>query len=220
MYKIGVFDSGIGGEAIARQLRLAFPGDMIIAISDSKNAPYGSKRPEEIIELTYKAIAPLLKCDVIVIACNTATSYAIQYLRGKYPSHQFVGIEPMLKTASELTRSKVITVCATPATLRSARYEYLKSRYASDLTVIEPDCSKWAQLIEESSLNREQIHASIAPSLERGSDVIVLGCTHYHWIKDDIKKIASNAVAVLEPSEAIASRVARVLAQIGNGVSK
>ncbi|MBI3494917.1 aspartate/glutamate racemase family protein [Candidatus Saccharibacteria bacterium] len=211
--KIGVFDSGIGGEALANALQQTFPEAQIQVVNDHDNVPYGDKTSAEITELTDLAIQPLLTkgCDVIVIACNTATAVAIEILRQKYPSQHFIGIEPMVKTAAKQTKSDVIAVCATPATLASERYRGLVSKYASHLTVIEPDCSGWAYMIENNEINEQEIAKVINDVCERGADVIVLGCTHYHWIKELVQKLTNGNAIVLEPSEAIGRQVSELL---------
>ena len=126
--RIGVFDSGIGGKAIAESLRVSFPQSKITVVNDSKNVPYGDKPNDEIIKLTDLAVQPLLqsRCDVIVIACNTATAIAIDELRRCHPSQLFIGLEPMVKPATRLTKSNKVAVCATPITLRSDEYAKLK----------------------------------------------------------------------------------------------
>lgn len=209
--KIGIFDSGIGGEAIAQALAETFPRADIITVNDNRNLPYGDKTPDEVKSFTDTAIQSILGRDIIVIACNTATTLALSYLRQKYPHQKFIGIEPMIKPASKLTRSGVICVCATPATLASERYLELKRNYASSLIVVEPDCSKWASMIENNSVNKFHIHETITPALEQGTDIIVLGCTHYHWIKEMIQNIAGDNATILEPSESIARRVEQLL---------
>ena len=211
--KLGVFDSGIGGEAVAAALQETFPEATIITVNDRANVPYGDKTPDEVIRLTDAAIQPLLEkqCDVIVIACNTATTAAISTLRERYPNQKFIGIEPMIKPAAEHTATETIAVCATPATLASDRYRDLLARYGKHLRVIEPDCSEWAYLIENNQLNHERIKAVIEPVIQEGADVIVLGCTHYHWIKDDIIALAQGRAEILEPSEAIGRRVSSLL---------
>jgi len=211
--KLGIFDSGIGGEAVAAALRVTFPDANITTVNDHKNVPYGDKTPEEVIRLTDTAIRPLLaaQCDVIILACNTATAIAIETLRARYPGQKFIGIEPMVKTAAALTKNRTIAVCATPATLASERYRKLVEKYASDLTVIQPDCSQWAYMIENNQINHEKIAHIITTACENGADVVVLGCTHYHWIKDLIIKLAAGRAQVIEPSEAIGRRVAALL---------
>lgn len=211
--KLGVFDSGIGGEAVAAALQETFPTADIIIVNDKTNVPYGNKSSNQVISLTDAAIQPLLSasCDVVVLACNTATAAAIETLRSRYPSQKFIGIEPMVKTAAQLTKSNTIAVCATPATLASHRYKQLIEMFGAHLNIIEPDCSEWAYLIENNQLNRSHVEQMIIELCERGADVIVLGCTHYHWIKDLIAELAAGQAKVIEPSEAIGRRVQELL---------
>lgn len=211
--KLGVFDSGIGGKAIAKSLQAEFPEAKIITVDDRKHVPYGSRQKNEVIRLTETAIQPLLdaQVDVIVIACNTATAAAIDTLRARYPSQRFIGIEPMLKPASRATSTKTIAVCATPATLNSQRYQAAKQLWLTGVKVFEPDVSDWAELIENSQLNRQKIESTIHPLIEQGADMIVLGCTHYHWIKEEVLQITGQKATVLEPSKAISARVRELL---------
>lgn len=211
--KLGIFDSGIGGEAIAAALGETFPSAEILTVNDQAHVPYGSRLPEEVTRLTDAAIQPLLRaqCDVIVLACNTATVAAIETLRQKYPQQKFIGIEPMVKTAAALTKNGTIAICATPATLASKRYHELKTRYAADLTILEPDCSEWAYMIQNNQINHEKIGQIINNVCAENADIIVLGCTHYHWIKEFIIDIARGGATVIEPSEAIGRRVRQLL---------
>ena len=206
--RIGIFDSGIGGEAIARDLARAFSDSTIMTVNDRKNVPYGSRKAEEIIRLTNTAIQPLLlgNYDYIVIACNTATAVAIEWLRAKYPSQVFIGLEPMVKPAALLTHSKVVAICATPATLASDRYNDLKKEYL-DITCIEPDCASWATMIEDSQVHESYIRQEIESSIAQGADVIVLACTHYHWIRELIETIVRDRAIVIDPSQAIIDRI-------------
>lgn len=211
--KLGVFDSGIGGEALVQSLQKTFPEAEVLSVNDHEHVPYGDKPKREIIERTDLTIQPLLQasCDVIIIACNTATMHAIEPLRAKYPHQKFVGIEPMIKTAASLTKTSIIAVCATPAALASERYLQLVEKHAKHLEIIEPDCSQWAYWIENNQLNRLHVEQIINDLCARGADVIVLGCTHYHWIKDLIIELAAGRAQVIEPSEAIGRRVKQLL---------
>jgi glutamate racemase len=211
--KLGIFDSGIGGEAVASALRTTFPRATIVTANDHDNVPYGNKTPEQVITLTDVAIQPLLEssCDVIILACNTATAIAIATLRKQYPQQKFIGIEPMIKNAAKLTKTGIIAVCATPATLASSRYQGLLASYAKDLVVVAPNCSNWAYMIENDQVNHRQIDRVVNEICEQGADIIVLGCTHYHWIKDLIISSTTNRAVVLEPSEAIGRRVKELL---------
>ena len=209
MVKIGVFDSGIGGEAVAMKLQLLFPDAEVISINDSANVPYGTKTEEEIKDLTLHAIRPLIDavCDAIVVACNTATTVAISALREKYPTVHFVGIEPMVKPAAKMTKSNTIAVLATPGTLASKRYHDLKHEWATDVRIIEPDCSSWATLIEANQIDTIPLEQTVSMLTDQNVDVIVLGCTHYHWLKKRIETAAGSDVVVLEPSDAIGARL-------------
>jgi len=213
--KLGIFDSGIGGEAVALSLQNRFPSATIETVNDTQNVPYGDKTTNEIIQLTNKAIQPLLKsqCDIIILACNTATAVAIDYLRLTYPNQKFIGIEPMIKKAAELTNTNVIAVCATPRTLQSERYKNLIIKFAKHCTIIEPDCSEWAYMIERSQISDEHLSDVVSAMLNQQADVIVLGCTHYHWIKNRIETLADGKAIILEPSSAIADRVESLLAK-------
>lgn len=208
---IGVFDSGIGGEAVANSLRNYFPEAKITVVNDRENLPYGDKTSHQIRLLTDAAIQPLLGSDVIVIACNSATTAAIEFLRGKYTNQKFIGIEPMIKPALNLTKTRIIGVCATPATLGSNSYRMLKDKYARNYQVVEPDCSNWAQMIENNDLNNSEVITVLDEMIANQVDVIVLGCTHYHWIKELVVEYVGPDIQVLEPSEAIGRRVSSLL---------
>jgi len=209
--KLGIFDSGIGGEAVARSLKTAFPEATLYIVNDREHIPYGDRTVDDITQLTDAAIQPLLEtlCDVIIIACNSATAAAIETLRGRYPDQLIIGLEPMIKPATALTASGIITICATPATLSSTRYQNLKQKFLGT-TILEPDCSGWARMIETNDINEAQIEKTIDIACSQGADVIVLACTHYHWIREVIEKAAAGRATILDPSEAIVRRV-RVL---------
>jgi glutamate racemase len=212
--KIGVFDSGIGGKAIANRLQHDFPQAEVIYVEDHEHVPYGGRPLEEIMSLTNTAVQPLIEqaCDVIVLACNTATAAAIESLREKYPHVPFVGLEPMVKPAALQSKSGTFAVFATPFTLSSERYKKLKEKYAPDATILEPDCSNWAAMIEHNQTDDVQIEAIVNGVCEAGADVIVLACTHYHWIKEKITTMAHGRATVIDPSEAISRRVAEITA--------
>ena len=208
---IGVFDSGIGGLSVANAIKNAFPDLQVVYREDSKNVPYGTKTSEQLHDL----VLPILKeleqsCDIIVIACNTVTTTLIDVLRQEI-SVPLIGLEPMIKPASQLTGTKVVAVCATPTTLASHRYQQLKKSFAKNITVIEPDCSDWSELIEKNAIAKSKIREDIEPTLIAGADVIVLGCTHYHWIEQEIAEIVGNKATILQPEPAIITRLKRLL---------
>jgi len=211
--KIGVFDSGIGGQAVADRLSELLLEADIICVNDHQHVPYGIRTANEIISLTIAAVQPLIQahCDAIVIACNTATTVAITQLRIAYPDTNFIGIEPMIKPASELTRTKTIAVLATSATLASTQYGDLKTTWAKDIAVIEPDCASWAALIEAGQSDQVPIEETVNDAITNGADVIVLACTHYHWLKERAEDAAASRATVLEPSDAISNRILTIL---------
>jgi glutamate racemase len=213
--KIGVFDSGIGGLSVANAIENELPECEIVYRNDTKNVPYGSKPKEEIKHL----VLPILKelqlsgCKVIVIACNTVTTLLIGELR-QIIDIPLVAVEPMVKTGAEITQNNIITVCATPATVNSSRYKYLKQNYAKGIKILEPDCSDWSFMIETNNIDREKIHEIVDESCKQGSDVIVLACTHYHWIEEIIVESAQGRAKVLQPEKPVVEQLKRVLKQL------
>ncbi len=215
MHTIGVFDSGRGGESVARAIRETFPDSEVIFRDDSAHLPYGNKTPEQLLDLVTPILQEMIEqgCEVIVIACNTVTTTIIRQLREQI-SVPLVGIEPMVKPAAQQTKTGIVAVCATPATLKSKRYGWLKDTYAKDTTVLEPDCSDWAAMIQANNVDRKKVDGRIIEVLDAGADVIVLGCTHYHWIEQDIQKLAKGRAIVLQPEPAIIRQLNRVLASL------
>lgn len=213
--KIGIFDSGVGGRSFVDALNMRFPDAEIIYKDDRDNLPYGNKSTEELLSLTL----PIFKefefenCDAVLVACNTITTNIISQLREstKVP---LVGVEPMIKPASEISKSRVIAVCATPATLSSNRYLWLKNEYAEGLMVVEPDCSNWAQMIENNMQNELQLKNMIDTLRLNKVDVIVLGCTHYHWIEYELRELAGPDIQVIQPIEPVLNQLERVLTGI------
>ena len=211
---IGVFDSGRGGLSVAHAIEAALPEHTVEFACDTENVPYGDKSPEQLLEVALPPLRALAKqCDVVVIACNSLTTNIIGQLRRQIPV-PMVAIEPMVKPAAAMTQSGIIAVCATPATLASKRYQELKQTYAKDIRVLEPDCSKWATMIEANSMRRHQVHEQIEELCVAGADVIVLGCTHYHWIEEQIVDAAAARATVLQPEQAIIRRLQRVLHEL------
>lgn len=214
--KIGVFDSGVGGKSVARAIKKDQPDLEIIFRDDSGHLPYGLRPPDEILGFVMPIFQSMIDdgCQIIVVACNTVSTTLIDRLRQEFKV-PLIAFDPMIKPAAKLTKSGVIAVCATPTTLASQRYMNLKKEYASNLKVIEPDCGDWAGMIEAGKLDQDKIAARINFVLDSGADVIVLACTHYHWIEEEIKQLANGRAGVLQPEEAIARQLKRVIAQLG-----
>ncbi len=211
MSKIGVFDSGVGGLSVTNAIKKALPDAEVIYVEDKKNVPYGLKTPEELFKLVLPILEDLQqKTDIIVVACNTVSTTLIDKLRDKLRV-PLVAVEPMVKPAAEQTKTGVIAVCATPTTLASKRYAWLKQEYAKDVKVVEPDCSQWTSMIESNQIDRQHIEQEIEEALNQKADVIVLGCTHYHWIEDEIKEIANGRANVLQPEHPVIAQLKRQL---------
>lgn len=210
--KIGVFDSGLGGELVAKELRRILPEHDYIVVNDRAHVPYGSRSDAEIIDLTHHAIAPLFDagCEIIVIACNTATTVAIDSLRHNFPQIDFIGIEPMIKTADLASNTRRVTVLATPTTLQSLRYHHLKQQYGSSLVFDEPQTDNWASVIEFGDPKTIDF-GDVEKSIAHGSDTIVLACTHYLALTEQLHR-AFDHVQILEPTKAISKQVARLVA--------
>lgn len=209
---IGVFDSGIGGLSLANTIQRILPDTNVIFKNDSANVPYGTKTNKELLELSLPLLQDLAeKSDVLVIACNTLTTNLLPEIQAAV-SIPVIGVEPLVERANLYTISKTICVCATPRTLSSGRYAQLKAEFASDITVIEPDCSDWSAMIEKYDVDHKKIRKIIKDACKQGADVIVLGCTHYHWIADEITKAASKYnVKVIFPEESVVERLKLVL---------
>ncbi|HXR49910.1 MAG TPA: glutamate racemase [Verrucomicrobiae bacterium] len=214
--KIGVFDSGVGGLSVANAIRKALPEHEVILREDKEHVPYGIRPPQEILGLVVPIFQELVDagCQVIVVACNTVSTTLIEELRARF-AVPLIGIEPMVKPAAQLTKSGVIAVCATPTTLLSPRYEWLKTTYAQDVVVLEPDCSDWAYMIEQKQIDKQKIADRINEVLNQKADVIVLGCTHYHWIEEEIASLVAGQARVLQPEQAVIKRLWRELVRLG-----
>ena len=210
--KVGVFDSGVGGLSVAQAVEKDLPQADILFLNDQANVPYGTKDPGQLMELVQPILVDMAEqgCDVIIVACNTVTTTIIEPLRAAV-SVPLIGMEPMIKPAAAATISRVIAVCATPTTLASPRYGWLKATYAGGLQVLEPDCSDWSHMIENKRLDRRKIVNIVNKICEQGADVIVLGCTHYHWIEDLIRETAAGRAVVLQPEVPVITQLKRVL---------
>lgn len=213
--KIGVFDSGIGGLSVANAIEKALPEHEVIFMNDQQHVPYGSKTLAEIEEYAFPIFEALIArgCEVIVIACNTVSMLLATMLRERFDV-PFIALEPMVKPAAAATKTGVIAVCATPATLTSKRYNELKDLYAEGIKIVEPDCSDWSYMIEHKMVDDQKIRTRIEEALAQNADVIVLGCTHYHWIEQEIKEIASGHAEIIQPEQAIIRQLKRVLEEM------
>jgi glutamate racemase len=213
--KIGVFDSGVGGLSVAKAIMEALPDAEVVFKNDTEHVPYGSRQPAEILEFILPIFQQFVDdgCKLIVVACNTVSMTLIGNLREQFDI-PFITVEPMLSLASQLTTSNVIAVCATPTTLASERYGLLKRLYADDLTVVEPDCSDWAAMIEQNRVEQDRIREIVDEVVAAGADVIVLGCTHYHWIDEIMAEQANGQAFIIHPENQVVAQLKQVLAQL------
>ena len=223
---IGIFDSGVGGLSVFREIKKVLPEEDYIYYSDNANCPYGGK-PQEFIIQRAKAITDQLLsegAEIIVVACNTATAIAVKTLRESYPHIRFIGMEPAIKPAAQLTQSGVIGVLATAGTLSSEKYLKHKAKYASDIRIAEHVGEGFVELVEKGMTTgkeaEETVLKSLQPLLEAGADTIVLGCTHYPFLSETIRKVA-EAVApgqikeIIDPAPAIARHLKEVMEDEG-----
>ena len=213
---IGFFDSGLGGLSVWKEVNKLLPHESTIYLADSRNAPYGVRSKEEIVELSLKNTEKLIDfdCKLIVVACNTATTSAIEVLRDRFDI-PFVGIEPAIKSAAFLSQSRRVGVLATKGTLVSDLFLKTKDVYAKNIQIITQEGTGLVELIEHGKLNDKQtkdlIEHYVQPMIEEGIDYLVLGCTHYPFLKPYLKNILPSAVEVLDSGEAIAKRVHQLL---------
>ena len=212
MHKIGVFDSGIGGLSVAQAIQHALPDSEVLFTNDPEHFPYALRKPAELMEFVLPILEGLVDagCVAIVVACNTVSTTIISELRDKI-SIPLIAMEPMVKPAADATMSKVIAVCATPTTLASKRYHELKKLYADGVKVIEPDCSEWSAMIEANTVDRAHIEQITDDACKAGADIIVLGCTHYHWIENIIVDRAAGRAQVLQPEQPVIEQLKRIL---------
>ena len=217
---IGVFDSGVGGLSVFSEIIKLLPRESIIYYADSANCPYGTKSKEEIISLCSHITHRLIDegCQIITVACNTATSAAIGHLRSTF-ALPFVGIEPAVKPAALESRTGTVAVLATEGTLKSDSFNKTKDLFAGNVRVITTVGSGLVELVERGeagSLKAEQLlRQYIEPMIAEGVDSIVLGCTHYPFLSDDIRKITGDAVQQINPAPAVARQVKRLAEQHG-----
>ena len=212
---IGVFDSGIGGTSIWKAIHALLPNEKTIYLADSKNAPYGQKSKEEIIALSMKNTDLLIEmgCKLIVVACNTATTNAIQELRAKYPV-PFIGIEPAIKPAATHSKTQTIGILATKGTLNSELFNKTTEKY-QDIKIIEQIGHGLVQLIEEGNINSpkmtELLNSYLKPMIEANIDYLVLGCSHYPYLIPQIKKILPEHIHIIDSGEAVAKQTQNIL---------
>jgi glutamate racemase len=213
---IGVFDSGVGGTSIWKEIHDLLPGENTIYLADSKNAPYGVKSKQAIIDLSVKNTELLLKenCKIIVVACNTATTNAIDHLREHY-SVPFIGIEPAIKPASLNTQSKAIGILATKGTLSSKLFHRTAEIYGKGICIIEQEGTGIVELIEGGRLHSEEMKTLLSsylqPMIDANIDHLVLGCSHYPYLIPVLRNLLPTGVKIIDSGLAVARQTRTIL---------
>lgn len=215
---IGLFDSGIGGTSIWKETISVLPNENTIFLADSKNAPYGAKSKQEIINLSIKNTETLLEqgCKLIIVACNTATTNAIDYLRANY-NIPFIGIEPAIKPAALQTKTQSVGILATKGTLSSALFNKTSSLYANNINVTEQVGEGLVDLIENGKLYSNEMTSLLTKytktMIAAHIDYLVLGCTHYPYLIPQLRELLGPEVTIIDSGQAVAKQTKNILTQ-------
>lgn len=215
---IGVFDSGMGGLSVWQEIAEGLPGESLIFFGDGARCPYGERSREEILRFTVESVERLLDegCKMIVVACNTATAVAIEYLREHYPEIPFVGLEPAVKPAALTTKSGTIAVLATARSLEGELFLHTSAQYADRVNILTAVGEGFVEIVERGEENspaaEQAVRRVVEPLIEKGADKIVLGCTHYPFLRQTIERvIGSRDIEVIDSGRAVCRRVAQLL---------
>ena len=217
---IGVFDSGVGGLSVLQALRQELPHEHFLYVGDSGCAPYGDRSVEFVTARAITITEFLVSQDVkaIVVACNTATAVAVESLRARF-AVPIVAIEPAVKPAASRTRSRVVGVLATTGTLSSPNMNKLLANYGSDVKFVIQPCPGLADQVEKGELASGETRALVAryvrPIVDKGADIVVLGCTHYPFLRSIIQEAAGPAVDIIDPATPVARELRRRLESAG-----
>ena len=217
---VGFFDSGIGGRCVLEAFRRLCPDEPTIYVADTANCPYGNKPPEEVVRLSKNIAADLIGrgCEVVVVACNTATAAAIDTLRATWPDVPFIGMEPAVKPAALGSKTGVVGVLATRGTFKGRLYRQTSARVAGNVKIIEAVADEFVTLVERGETDGAEaesaVRARLEPLLAAGADRIVLGCTHFPHLKPVMEKIAAGRAVIVDPSDAVARRIREVLKEV------
>lgn len=211
----GFFDSGFGGLCILEAFLRECPGEPFVYIADNANCPYGNKSQPEIIAIAERLTKELIArgCNPIVLACNTATAQAIDFLREAHPEIAFVGLEPAIKPAALSSKSGVVGVLATRGTFAGRLYRATSCRYAGNVKVITQVADDWVELVERGVTDGPEAEKAVAdkilPLLVAGADRLVLGCTHFPHLRPVIERLAAGRAEVVDSSLAVARQIRR-----------
>lgn len=222
---VGVFDSGVGGLSILREIRHQLPHESIVYLADQAWAPYGERSLEAVRVRSFAIVDHLLGRGVkaIVVACNTASAAALHELREAFPTVPFVGMEPAVKPAAEQSGRGVVGVLATSATFQGELYASVVDRHANGVGIVERAGTGLVELIEGGVLAGPELdrvlRTHLEPMIAAGIDTLVLGCTHYPFVADRIRAVLGEGVRLIDPAPAVARQLGRVLASNGLAAS-
>lgn len=217
---IGIFDSGTGGLSVFREIYRLLPDERYIYYSDNANCPYGEKSREYIIDRARTITSFLISkgADIVVVACNTATAAAISSLREEFPIC-FIGMEPAVKPAAQATATGVVGVLATAGTLKATKYIDTREKWAHDVKIVEHIGQGFVELVENGTVTGEEAEAvvekSVRPLIDAGADTIVLGCTHYPFLSETIRKVAGKPIKLIDPAPAVAKHLLDIMQENG-----
>ena len=215
-FPVGVFDSGIGGLTVWKDLVANLPNESVIYYADSVNCPYGPRKQEEIIKLASKVVDFLISenCKIIIVACNTATAAAIDFLRSKY-SVPFIGMEPAVKPAALNSKTKSIAVLATEGTFNGKLYAETSRKYAKDVVLNIKVGDKLVDIVEKGLINdpstKSHIAALVKPLIDVNIDHLVLGCTHFPFLTEVLTEVLPPNITIIDPAPAVVQQTKRVL---------
>lgn len=220
MGTVGIFDSGVGGLSVLAEVRRQLPGIDIVYMADAAHVPYGPRPLQEVRAFSFAITRFLIEqgAQAVVVACNTASAAALHELRAGFPATPFVGMEPAVKAAAELSHTGVVAVLATTATFQGALFASVVERFAHGVEVIPQVCPGLVEQIEAGELETPRTEALlrgwVEPLLARNIDALVLGCTHYPFVRPLLERICGPSVRVIDPSAAVARQAVRVLAGV------
>ncbi len=220
--RVGVFDSGVGGLSVWREIRRQHPDLETIYLADQAHIPYGAHSSAQVLRFATGITRYLLGrgCDAIVVACNTASAAALTTLRSEFPDALFVGMEPAVKPAAAISQSKIVGVLGTPATLAGELFLGTIERHAADVEVVRQPCPGLVDRIESGALDGPETEAMLRgflrTPLAAGADVLVLACTHYPLLQRTIEELAGPGVHVIDPAPAVARQLGRCIEGLGS----
>lgn len=218
---IGVFDSGVGGLSVWRELVRALPDESTVYFADQAHVPYGPRAAGEVRQFAQGITRWLRRqnCKAIVVACNAASAAALHHLREVFPETPFIGMEPAVKPAARQTLSNVVGVLATPGTFQGQLFAQTAARYAAQVRLINQGCPGLVERIErgdgDTAETEQLLRSWLEPMLAQGADTLVLACTHYPFVLPAIQRIIGSRMRVIDPAPAVARQLQQVLGQRG-----